>query len=272
MSEWNLARDLIATAILVSAPLSASSAQPNEGFAGRWRADTTSLSKVKPTVLLLTGGTFQEDKDHPIAADGLFHAVTDQGGYIDETSILVVSDRLVKQVDKAHGRIVYTVDYALSADGRQLTSHVTSFTNPTGQPSESETVERRVGQPVAGVHPISGTWRRLRLSVDATSDWIITAEGDRFSRKTALGSGYDAILGSGPVAVDGDASGARVLVSSPRQDTVVESWMSAQGVSGAVLRIQLMPGGTTIRALAFAPGEKKPTTFYLQKVTFRTQQ
>lgn len=176
------------------------------------------------------------------------------------------SDFLVKEIDKVHGKLAYTVDYVVAPDGNTLTWHVGNYTNPNGEAVMSKTVQRRVGPQIDGAHLISGTWERVSVTVDSRSDWLLKLDGNRFSWRTEAGTGYDAIVGGKSVQIDGDNSGARAVISRPQQDTIVETDYSAQGKFDDVLSMQLMPDKMTIRAIARSRKQKEPTTFYLHRV------
>lgn len=242
-------------------------ATPEHPFTGRWRMDTTSLKgNVKPTIFQLVNGGFKKDDDEIVEADGHFHHVSGSG-YVDEQSISVESDHIVKEVDRVHGKLAYTVDYSISPDGNTLTWHVGNYTNPNGQAVMSVTVQRRVGLPTRGTHLISGTWERVSVTVDSKSDWILKLAGNHFSWRTEDGTGFDAIVGGKSVKIDGDNSGARAVITRPRPDTIVETDFSAQGKFDDVLSMQLMPDKNTIRGVARTVSQKEPTTFYLHRVT-----
>jgi len=235
-------------------------------FTGRWRMDTTSLAgNVKPTIFRLIGGSFYKDDNKPVEADGNLHPVSGSG-YVDEQAIKVESDHVVTEVDRVHGKLAYTVEYRVSADGNTLTTNVGNYTNPEGQAVMSVTVQRRIGMPTKGAHLISGTWKRVSVSVDSKSDWIIRLDGDHFSWRTENGTGFDAVVGGKSVKIDGDNSGARASITRPRPDTIVETDFSAQGTFDDTLSMQLLPDRNTIRGTARSVRQKSPTTFYLHRV------
>lgn len=239
---------------------------PKHPFSGRWRMDTSSLrGSIKPTIIHLADGSFKRDDYDIVRTDGLFHQVAG-GGYVDEQSISVENDRVVREVDRVRGKLAYTVEYVVSPDGGTLTWHVASYTSPNGQAVTSETVQRRVGAPTNGAHLISGTWKRVSVTVDSKSDWIMRLDGDRFSWRTEGGTGYDAVIGGRPVKIDGDNSGSRAKITRPRPDTIIETDLSSRGKREAVLSMRLMPDGKTIRGTAQSPQKKRSTTFYLHKI------
>jgi hypothetical protein len=236
-------------------------------FSGRWRMDTASIKgDIKPTIIELADGAFRKDNGPIVKADGDFHRVSGSG-YVDETSISVVSDYVVREIDRVRGKLAYTVEYKISPDGNTLTWNVASYTNPNGQEVKSVTVQRRVGLPVKGSHFISGKWERVSVAVDSKSDWILKLDGNRFSWRTEYGTGYDSIIGGESVKIDGDSSGARALVTRPQLDTIVETDLSSKGEHESVLTMKLLPDQNTIRGTAFSVKTKRSTTFYLNRLS-----
>lgn len=251
--------------VLLSVGVAASGANIDEAFTGRWRIDTASITgDTKPTVFRVRDGLFARDDNKAVKADGQLHPVPSDG-YVDQQSITVASDHLVKEIDKIRGKLAYTVDYVLSPDGNTLTWHVASYTGPDGQAVKGETVQRRVGPRSKGAHLISGTWKRVSVSVDSRQDLILKLDGNRFSSRTDNGSGFDALIGGDPVKLDGDNSGVRARITRPRPDLVVETDLSVRGTVDDVLSLQMMPDQKTIRATGVYGPEKRSTAFVLHK-------
>ncbi|TCM00202.1 hypothetical protein [Sphingomonas sp. PP-CC-3G-468] len=241
-------------------------ATPERSFNGRWRIDTVSLKgNVPPTTFVVTGGNFKRDGNEAVKADGQLYRVSGSG-YVDEQSISIENDHVIKEVDKVRAQLAYTVEYVVSSDGNTLTWHVASFTSPSGQAVTSETVMRRIGPPTKGAHLITGRWERVSVTVDSNNDWIIKLDGKRFSWRTDVGTGYNATIGGKSVKIDGDNSGARAQITRPRPDTIVETDLSAKGRRDAVLTLQLMPDKNTIRATAVTLQKKTSTTFYVRRI------
>lgn len=258
---------IIAALAFSIAPSAAIGAPLNPPFSGRWRMDTSSLKgNIKPTTIDLAKGFFVKDGNPPIKADGKFHRVSSDG-YVDETSISIVDDHVVREVDRIRGKIAYTVDYKISRDRQTLTWHIASYTNPNGKAVEAVTVQRRIGGARRGAHLVSGKWGRVSVSVNSKSDWILKLDGNRFSWRTDYGTGYDAVIGGEPVKIDGDSSGSRALVKRPQLDTIVETDLSKSGKQESVLTMQILPDGNTILGTAFSAGNKEKTAFYLKRVS-----
>lgn len=256
---------LIALAIL-SIGAGASNTGLDAAFTGRWRIDTASITgTVKPTVFQVGAGAFKRDDNTPVKADGQPHRIPSDG-YVDEQSITIVGDHVVKEIDKIRGKLAYTVDYVVSPDGNTLTWHVASYTGPDGQPVKADTVQRRVGASVRGAHLISGTWKRVSISVDSRQDSILKLDGNRFSSRTDNGGGFDAIIGGAPVKIDGDNSGVRARISRPRSDLIVETDLSVRGTVDDVFSMRMLPDRRTIRATGVYGPEKRSTGFTMHKL------
>lgn len=255
----------VTTLVVLSVGAGAATAPREYPFSGRWRMDTTSMTgDTKPAIFQLRNGRFKRDENASIAADGRLHPVAG-GGYVDEQSISVESDHLVREVDKISGKLAYTVDYSISLDGNILTMHVASYTSPDGKAVRNQTVKRRIGPVKKGEHLLSGAWKLISVTVDSKHDWILTLNGNHFSQRTDGGSGYDAVIGGPPVRLDGDNSGVRAQITRPRPDTIVETDLSAKGTVDDILTMRLMPDGRTIRATGIYGPEKRSTTFVMHR-------
>lgn len=240
-------------------------AVPDQSFSGRWRIDTNSIEgNAKPTVFQVVDGGFKRDDNQIVKADGFPHPITGDG-YVDEVTISIESDHAIMETDKIRGKLAYTVEYIASADGNTLTWHVASYTSPNGEAVRNETVMRRVGVPTKGAHLISGTWQRVSITIDANHDDIFKLDGNRFSARTVGGGGYDAIIEGASVKIDGDNSGARVMITRPRPDLIVETDLSAKGKIDGVMSLRLMPDKKTIRVSVRYGSEKRWSSYIMRK-------
>lgn len=259
------AAGVIALALL-SSGAAASDASLDAAFTGRWRIDTASTTgDVKPTVFRVGAGAFKRDDGASVKADGQPHRIPNDD-YVDEQSITIVSDHVVKEIDKIRGKLAYTVEYVVSPDGTTLTSHIASYTSPSGQAVTADTLQRRVGTRVKGAHLLSGTWARVSVTSNSTNDTILKLDGDRFSSRTDAGSGFDAVIGGPPVKLDGDNSGVRAQITRPRPDLIVETDLSVRGTVDDVFSMRMMLDKRTIHATGVYGPEKRSTSFYMHKL------
>lgn len=253
------------TLVLLAGGSGAAIATPDYPFSGRWRIDTTSIKEnAKPTLFRVGNGKFKRDDNQLLAADGHPHSIAGDG-YVDETTISIESDHVVKEIDSIRGKIAYTVEYVVSDDENTLTWHVASFTSPDGQPVRNKTIMRRIGVAVKGVHLISGQWQRVSIAIDSRHDDILKLDGNTFISRSVGGSGFNAIIGGRSVPIDGDNSGARVLITRPRPDLIVEKHLSAKGKVEGIMSLQLMPDKKTIRASTRYGSDKRWTSYYMRK-------
>ncbi|MGY2735012.1 hypothetical protein [Sphingomonas sp. UYP23] len=184
---------------VLSVDAAASDTSLDAAFTGRWRIDTASITgDAKPSVFRVGAGGFTRDDNAPVKADGQSHPIPGDG-YVDEQSITIESDHVVKEIDKIRGKLAYTVAYVVSPDGNTLTSHVASYTSPSGQPVTADTLQRRVGAPVKDAHLLSGTWARVSVTSESKNDTILKLDGKRFRSRTDTGTGFDAVIGGAPV-------------------------------------------------------------------------
>lgn len=264
--ELNLPRCMPLIALVIGSLCAPSLASASDqSFSGRWRIDTKSVTgDVKPTVFRVVAGQFKRDGIQAVKADGTPTSITGDG-YVDEITISIKSDHVIEEVDKIRGKLAYTVGYVVSPDGNTLTSHIASYTSPSGEAVEAETVMRRIGAASNSGHLISGKWQRVSVTVDAKSDDILRLDGKRFSWRTAGGGGYDAIIGGKPVKIDGDNSGSQARITRPRSDLIIETDLSATGEVESVMSLELLPDKRTIRVSGRYGPQKRQTKYYMRK-------
>ncbi|GAA3720281.1 hypothetical protein GCM10022268_30700 [Sphingomonas cynarae] len=237
-------------------------------FDGRWRPDGSSMqTNAKPTVLILRDGLFRKGEEAEadvIPADGRLHPVHDNE-YIDQVSITVIGDRSVREIDMLRGKVVYSVEYTVSPDGKTASWQVANQANPNGSVARSETRQRRIQPSPSGSHSISGTWQQTGITVDGGSgDWLLSLKQDRFSSWSPQGVGFEAVIDGPPVAVTGDVSGGMVTITSPSPRTIVKRSM-LRGRVGSILEMTVLDDGKTMRVVAQAPQRGVTSTFYLLK-------
>lgn len=72
--------------------------------------------------------------------------------------------------------------------------------------------------------------------------------------------------GGPPVPIEGDNAGALAQITRTQPATIVETDLSATGERDAILSMQMMPDGRTIRGTARMPKADKTATFFLRRV------
>lgn len=212
---------LFACALLVSVPALAESP-----FNGTWKMDpATAKWSDKPAEATLSGGRYDCVTCVPryqIAADGRYQKRPVTG--VDETSVQVISDRMVKFASRKDGQLLGETLMTVSADGNSRTVEAVSYA-PNGIVTRSVAQHKRVGPAPAGAHVISGKWLMERLNSASDEQMLFTyaMEGDTLKLSTPDGYSYSAPVGGAPVKVAGDRTGGTVQVRR-LSDTSIEEW------------------------------------------------
>ena len=104
---------------------------------GTWKVDMNHVDwSKKPDIYLLQGGMYSCTTCTPaykIKADGTDQPVTGHP-YVDTIAITVVSDHVVKEVDKKGGKVVGTSTTTISPDGKTMSFDFTDSSNTNGGP------------------------------------------------------------------------------------------------------------------------------------------
>lgn len=217
----------LACALLVSAPALAESP-----FNGTWKMDPASAKwSDKPVEANLSGGQYDCVTCVPryqIAADGRFQKRPVTG--VDESSVQVVSDRMVKFASRKDGQLVSEGLMTVSADGNSRTIESVSYA-PNGIVTRSTAHQKRVGQAPAGAHAISGKWLMDRLASASDEQMLVTyaLDGNVLKLSTPDGYSYAAPLGGAPVKVAGNRAGGTVQVRRLADNVIEESNRRADG-------------------------------------------
>ncbi|MBA2933435.1 hypothetical protein HZF05_04925 [Sphingomonas sp. CGMCC 1.13654] len=231
-------------ALLISETHSSASA-----FNGTWIMDLDSVDGPRaPHSFALRAGVFSrgDPADFVVKADGVFHRQPSDG-YVDSVAISVRNSRHVRELDRFRGRIVYSVDYTVSADRRALNEVVTDFGKPDRGPVPTRIFYHRIDGPRAGAHALDGRWQEITTkTTQARLTERITLHGSRLGVLGFGGSGFDAIVGGPPVPIRGDRASARITVTMPDDHMIVEQ-MSAEGTTTLTKTMTVLPDGKTIR-------------------------
>ena len=253
---------ILSLALLVTQPAAAESP-----FNGTWLMDLASLQRPPEiTTFSLGHGVFSRAAHGAglaVKADGRVHAVASDN-YVDAVAVSVLGPRRVREIDRLHGKIVYTVSYDVSADGRTMTERVVIFSNPDHKPIPTVTTRSRIGRPGRG-SPMSGQWQ---ATGSTTTRGHLTRQfrlvGNRFSSRDPSGYGFDAELGGPPVPVRGDAATAQSAVTMPDERTIVEQGF-VNGAPTVTKTMTLLPDGRTIRVVMRPPGETADVVWMLRR-------
>lgn len=192
----------IYAALLGSALMMATPAFANSPFDGTWKGDPQSgVIDAKPDEFTLKGDSYSCKSCLPtpysVKADGAFHAVAGRP-YWDEIAIKAVDPRTVTFQFRKAGKVVAENRRVVSADGNSTTVTATNTSNAAGTKIEQNTVQARVGTPVAGAHLVSGAWRTDPKSTNVSDNALLLTlkvDGDTLHLTSPLGETLDAKLG-----------------------------------------------------------------------------
>jgi hypothetical protein len=252
-------------------PLALIAAQPvaaTSPFTGAWMLDQASMNAPPEiTTLSLRDGVFSRgdpSSGFSVKADGRVHRIA-RGGYVDAVSITLLGPRRVREVDRLGGKVIYTVTYDLSVDGRTLRARVVDFGKPDGKPIPTTIVRVRVGRAAAGGSRLSGRWQTVGVATTRghRTDTFRLA-GGRFSVMGPGGYGYEAVIGGPPVPVRGDLATAQSAVTMPDDHVIVEHNF-VDGVPTYTKTMTLLPDGRTIRVVGRREGETRDMTWLLRR-------
>ncbi len=150
-----------ATAI-VGLPMTVVASTP---FAGTWVVDPnlTEFWSMLPLGLSIEHGLYKRTScavPHEVPADGADHGVAGDP-YIDTMSARVVDEHSVEVVQKAKGVVVWRGWYDVASDLRSMTLRFED--DRAAKPVTGSTLFEREGEPVSGMHALSGSWRARRM-------------------------------------------------------------------------------------------------------------
>ena len=237
-------------------------------FNGIWQIDVPSaVQDAELETFAVTGGSFSRgpmDARITIKSDGRRDKIPSDG-YVDEVAVSVIGRRAVKETDRLGGKIVYTVLYNVSSDGRTLIQKVTDLSKPDHKPVPTLIRHRRVGAvPVAG-SLVSGKWQPIGLvTTNSHLTEVITLTEGRFSSRGPGGYGYSAKIGGDPVPIKGDAADARAAVRMTNERSVVVT-MSRHDVATVVMTMTVDATGRTIQVTARRSDETGDKTWLMHK-------
>jgi hypothetical protein len=234
---------------LLAALLLPAQARAQSAFDGTWKIDVNQTQlPTKPGVYVLLNGTYHCRTCIPpidVRADGLDHKVAGDSCY-DTVSIRVLDDRTVQETDKSNGRIVHTERITVAPDGNTAVWEFADSCDPKGEEVTWKQISVRVAKGPAGSHPISGSWRAMRI---VNSSENLTAsmklDGDNFSFADSTGQSYTAKLDGPDVPFNGDANKTMVSVKRLADDTLEETDKRA-GKVVSVTRFTVSADGRTL--------------------------
>lgn len=252
---------------LVSVLVASRPQMPVSPFNGTWLMEIPSSKSAEPESFSLSRGIFSRGDDKSkitIKADGNFHSIPDDG-YVDAISVIILGPRELREQDRLKGKLVYSVTYRVSVDGKTLTRKVVDFSKPNKRPIPTVITDRRIDKYRPSVSLISGRWQKVDIKTTRSHlTENIKLIGSRFISSKLGGAGYDAAIGGPPVPVKGDAADARVAVSMPNDRTAVID-MSRNGRSTVRMTMVLLPNDRTIKVIARRISDGTDTQWLLRR-------
>lgn len=213
---------------------------------GTWRTDLKSISGTdKPSKYLVKDGTYQCESCSPaikVPADGNDQPVPGNP-YLDSMAVKVVDDHTIEMTTVKGGKVSGHLKVTLSADGNTMTRDATS-NDAKGFTNTSKSTMSRVGAPVKGAHPMSGSWKLASVEKMTDNGVYFKTTGGILSMHATDGSSYDAKL-DGTRAPFKDSRGSdAVSVRMKDKNTLEEtSWRGDK--AWFVLTMTVAPDGKT---------------------------
>lgn len=254
---------------LLTVLLAPARAMAQSAFDGTWRIDPSQTQlPTKPGVYLLQNGTYHCRTCIPpidVRADGLDHKVAGDACY-DTVNIRVVDDRTVQETDRSKGRIVHTEKITVAPDGNTAVWDFADSCDANGEEVTWKQISVRVSRGPVGSHPISGSWRAMRIVNSSENGLTATMklEGDNFSFMDSTGQSYAAILGGPDVPFNGDANATTVSVKRVADETIEETDKRA-GKVVSVTRFTVSPDGRAMTVVISDKLQGSSLQFVAQK-------
>lgn len=236
-----------------------------EAFGGTWRPDYEPGPGEAPDVVSLRGALYECQSCHPpyrVPADGKDHAVKGHPRF-ETMSITVVDDRMVRQIGRRRGVVVFEATSIVAADGQgrietwtaampvngvvvPIMVPMTAAPDGRGRPVQFRTDAVRLGSPEEGAHRLSGIWKvvaRDLLNHDEDTTYRIAAGAltmtDRLERS------FTASLDGTPAPYHGDPRFTGVSIRVIDERTIEESNLK-DDIVVQVTRWRVDPDGTTM--------------------------
>ena len=159
-----------------------------------------SCSSCVPEVKVKADGTDQKVEGHP---------------YYDTVAVTVVSPSSIHLVNKQGGKLVVSVNYQVSTDGKTLTGKFQDYTG--SQVATGTFTETRRAPAPPGSHQVSGSWQPNQVNEvnDAARTYAYQMTNDQFSMQWN-GQSYNAKFDGKQYPVHGDPG--KTVVTLKRMD------------------------------------------------------
>jgi hypothetical protein len=218
-------RAAIQAAFAMAAASLSLAASAQSAVDGTWRTDLKSISGAdKPSKYLLKDGVYFCDSCAPqikVPADGHDQPVQ-ANPYLDGLAVKVADDQHVEMTATKGGKVSLLAKITLSPDGNTMTRETTS-NDAKGFVNTSTTKLARVGAPVKGAHPLSGTWKLASVDKMTDNGVYYKTTGGVLTMHATDGSSYDAKLDGTKAAFVGSRGSDGVIVRMKDKNTLEET-------------------------------------------------
>ena len=173
----------------------------------------------------------------------------------DTFSLRTVGSKGIEVDRKSNGKMISRTIRMVSDDGRRL-EILTLQDLPNGDAAWFLDKRERVGEPVSGAHPISGSWKNV--SLDGSPNTLPTFSYEQTTagmKMSDLSSGsvtvvYDARFDGKDYPTTGDTDGATVMLRRINDRTIEEVWKQ-KGVEITRARMVISADGKTLTQTNF---------------------
>jgi hypothetical protein len=205
-------------------------------------------SSCVPEIKVKADGTDQKVEGHP---------------YYDTVAVTVASPSSIHVVDKQGGKLVLSVNYEVSTDGKTLTGKFQDYTG-SKMATGTFTETRRAPAP-PGSHRVSGSWQpeQLHEANDAQRTFAYQMTNDQFSMHWN-GQSYNAKFDGKEYPVHGDP-GKTVVALKKLDDHNVQETDSRDGKVTDEIHLAAAKDGQSIEVTDNDMLHHQITTFTLDK-------
>lgn len=220
------------------------------GIDGTWRVDLNKAQlDTKPRVYELKDGVYTCSTCDPkitMKADGQDHPVTGSP-YIDTASITVVNNNTTERVGKKGGKVVVRETMTVSPDGKMLTQKFEEHPAASDQAVTATGIYSRVGEPEAGTHALSGSWKTEKYESVSENGLTFTYAmgGDGLKFKASTGESYNAKFDGKDYPYHGDPGTTAVVLKKIDDHTFEETYKRGSEVVG-VAKIAVSADGKSL--------------------------
>lgn len=255
------------TLAVLSLPMISGAQSP---FNGTWKIDVHKANfSPKPDVYVLMGGMYECKTCVPpykIKADGTDQPVSGHP-YYDTVAIKVISDHVIKEIDKKGGKVVATSTTTVSPDGKHVSFTFSDSSNTNGGPpvtGSGTAIQVAPGPP--GSHAASGSWKLEKVGDLSDNGIVFTYKisGNKINMTTPTGQAYTAMLDGTDAPMTGDPGTTSVSVKMLGKDTF-EEIDKRDGKVISVWKMTIAADGKTAKAVNEDKLENRTAEFVVIK-------